>query len=158
MASSRTRPLPRTRCRRQAGFETAKGRLDMNHYFALVQKDADSAFGVIFPDLPGCFSAVDDAGDVVPQAVDALALWFEDQDIVAPSSLDDIRARYADELAEGAYLVSVPHIRNGGKTKRVNLTMEQSMLDAIDTAARQQGITRSAFVAQAARLVIEQRV
>ncbi|MCW2370185.1 type II toxin-antitoxin system HicB family antitoxin [Sphingobium sp. B11D3D] len=86
----------------------------MNHYFALVHKGADSAFGVTFPDLPGCFSAADDANDVVPQALDALALWFEDQEVVAPSSLDDIRALHADELAKGAYLVWVPYIRSLG--------------------------------------------
>ena len=86
----------------------------MKHYFALVHKDTDSTFGVTFPDLPGCFSAADDADNVVPQAIDALALWFEDRDLIEPSAVDDIRARYADELAEGAYLVSVPHIRSAG--------------------------------------------
>ena len=31
----------------------------MNVYFALIHKDSGSAYGVTFPDLPGCFSAAD---------------------------------------------------------------------------------------------------
>ena len=31
----------------------------MRTYYALVHKDVDSAYGVTFPDLPGCFAAAD---------------------------------------------------------------------------------------------------
>jgi predicted RNase H-like HicB family nuclease len=31
----------------------------MRTYFAIVHKEEDSAVGVVFPDLPGCFSAGD---------------------------------------------------------------------------------------------------
>ncbi|MDI6026348.1 type II toxin-antitoxin system HicB family antitoxin [Corticibacterium sp. UT-5YL-CI-8] len=34
------------------------------HYIALTHKDPDSAYGVSFPDIPGCFSA----GDSVDEA------------------------------------------------------------------------------------------
>ncbi len=40
----------------------------MKYFYALVHKDDDSAFGVTFPDLPGCFSAADRIEDVVPNA------------------------------------------------------------------------------------------
>ncbi|BAI95836.1 conserved hypothetical protein [Sphingobium indicum UT26S] len=50
----------------------------MKYFYAVVHKDADSAFGVSFPDLPGCFSAADRLEDVLPNAVEALELWFED--------------------------------------------------------------------------------
>ena len=45
-------------------------------YCAIVHKDGGSAFGVTFPDLPGCFSAADCEADIVPNAMEALALWF----------------------------------------------------------------------------------
>jgi hypothetical protein len=32
----------------------------MKYFYAVVHKDEGSAFGVHFPDLPGCFSAADD--------------------------------------------------------------------------------------------------
>ncbi|AZN99377.1 hypothetical protein EJ066_20865 [Mesorhizobium sp. M9A.F.Ca.ET.002.03.1.2] len=82
----------------------------MKNYFALVDKDSDSAFGIRFPDIPGCFSAADAVEDIVPNAVEALRSWAEDMPVPKPSSheaivaLPDIR----NALAEGAYLVSVP--------------------------------------------------
>lgn len=76
----------------------------MTQYIALVHKDEDSAYGVTFPDLPGCFSASDDLEHVIPNAIEALGLWFDDHDEVAPSSMDKIAA----EAAAEAWLVAVP--------------------------------------------------
>ena len=129
----------------------------MTYFYAIVHKDPDSAFGVTFPDLPGCFSAADRMEDVIPKAVEALDLWFEDQDDVAPSPMEAIREAARDDLAAGGFLIAVPRIRAGGGTTRINLSMDRYMVDAIDTAARARGLTRSAFVAEAARQVIEGR-
>jgi predicted RNase H-like HicB family nuclease len=44
----------------------------MQHYIALVHKDADSDFGVSFPDLPGCVTAgatLDEARDMAEEAL-----------------------------------------------------------------------------------------
>jgi predicted RNase H-like HicB family nuclease len=123
----------------------------MNYFFAIVHKDEDSAFGVEFPDLPGCFSAADRIEDVLANAVEALQLWFEDQPAIAPSSLGDIREAASASLAAGAFVVSVPLLSNAGKVKRVNLSFDAGTLDAIDTAAQARRLTRSAFLAEAAR-------
>ena len=45
----------------------------MTHDIALVHKDKSSAFGVQFPDVPGCFSAAGDMDDLVANAMEALA-------------------------------------------------------------------------------------
>ncbi|MBZ9990050.1 type II toxin-antitoxin system HicB family antitoxin [Mesorhizobium sp. BH1-1-5] len=85
----------------------------MKSYFALVEKTGDSAFGVQFPDIPGCFSAADEEKDIVPNAVEALQIWAEDMPVAEPSSheamisIPEIRA----VLSRGAYLVSVPLVR-----------------------------------------------
>ncbi len=50
----------------------------MTHYIAIVHKDPDSAWGVSFPDLPGCFSAADEEADLLPNAMEALELFAED--------------------------------------------------------------------------------
>ncbi|PDQ19432.1 hypothetical protein CN311_19525 [Mesorhizobium sanjuanii] len=82
----------------------------MKNYFALVDKDSDSAFGIRFPDIPGCFSAAAAVEDIVPNAIEALELWAEDMPISEPSSheaivaLPDIR----NALTEGAHLIPVP--------------------------------------------------
>ena len=86
----------------------------MQYFYAIVHKDPGSAFGVEFPDLPGCFSAADREEDVLPNACEALELWFEDADAVQPRSLDAIRAMAATELAAGAFIVAVPLIRRTG--------------------------------------------
>lgn len=46
-------------------------------YFAIVHKDEDSAVGVTFPDLPGCFSAGDTYDKAIANAHVALRLYAE---------------------------------------------------------------------------------
>jgi predicted RNase H-like HicB family nuclease len=129
----------------------------MRTYFALVEKDDDSAFGVRFPDIPGVFSAADDQDHVVSQATEALQLWAEDMPLPEPSRHGDVIAHpdVRDALAAGAYLISVPLIDNDSAVVRANVTFERGVLRAIDAAARDRGLTRSAFLTSAARREIE---
>ena len=129
----------------------------MRYFHAVVHKDEDSAFGVQFPDLPGCFSAADAIEDVIPNAVEALSLWFEDAEETEPRAVEAIRADAANDLADGAFLVMVPWIGRNSKPARVNISLDRGMLDAIDTAAAMRRLTRSAFLAEAARNEIEGR-
>ena len=131
----------------------------MHYYHAIVHKEADSAFGVHFPDVPGCFSAADTMEDIIPNAVEALSLWFEDADVPAlPSPFEIVQKQAASDLAEGAFLVMVPRISNDNRVVRANISMERGMLDAVDAAAARRKVTRSAFLADAARAVIEGRL
>ncbi|WP_016746030.1 type II toxin-antitoxin system HicB family antitoxin [Rhizorhabdus wittichii] len=129
----------------------------MKYFYAVVHKDEDSAYGVHFPDLPGCFSAADDLEDVVPNAIEAMELWLEDQAEPAASSVIAIREQAAEDLAEGAFLIAVPRMTTSGKLTRVNLSLDMGTLAAIDTAARDRKLTRSAFLAEAARNEIQGR-
>jgi predicted RNase H-like HicB family nuclease len=48
----------------------------MAHYIAIVEDAGpDTAVGIWFPDLPGCFSAGDDVDDALRNAHEALALY-----------------------------------------------------------------------------------
>lgn len=49
----------------------------MKTYFAIIHKDEDSAVGVVFPDLPGCFSAGDTFDEAIANAHEALRLYAE---------------------------------------------------------------------------------
>ena len=40
---------------------------------------------------------------------------------------------------------------DGGRSRRINVTMEAWLLEAVDGAAKVRGLTRSAFIASAAR-------
>jgi predicted RNase H-like HicB family nuclease len=127
------------------------------YYSALVHKDPDSAFGVIFPDVPGCFSAGDTLEETMRNAGEALALhvsWLlrDGDPVPAPRTPDEILADPAlAEDREGATLVLVPLIRDLGSTTRVNVSLDLGLLEALDSAARQRKQTRSAFIASAVR-------
>jgi predicted RNase H-like HicB family nuclease len=125
----------------------------MTHYIALVHKDPASSFGVQFPDVQGCFSAADSMDDLVGNAMEALSLWAEDEAMLKPRAIEEIVADpdIATELAAGAFLISVPFAANDARLVTANISMERGMLKAIDAAAKRRKLTRSAFLAQAAR-------
>ncbi|MCA3560386.1 MAG: type II toxin-antitoxin system HicB family antitoxin [Aestuariivirga sp.] len=129
----------------------------MRYYIGVVHKDEDSSFGVSFPDVPGVFSAAEDMAEVIPQAAEALALFSEDEALPAPRILDEVRRDpgVAESLAAGAFLVAVPFIENDARIVRINVSMESGMVKAIDQAANARKLTRSAFLAQAAKREIE---
>ncbi|MFV0385602.1 type II toxin-antitoxin system HicB family antitoxin [Paracoccus sp. (in: a-proteobacteria)] len=125
----------------------------MKYFTAIVHKDEASAYGLSFPDLPGCFAAADSWDAIPAAAAEALDLWFEDQPDVQPASLDAIRQRddVARELAGGATLMPVPYIPADTALARVNISIERGLLRAIDETAKARGMTRSSFIASSAR-------
>ena len=88
-----------------------------------------------FPDAPGCFSAADTLADVLPNAAEALSLYFEDAPVPDPSALSSVRARAADDLRAGAFLIAVPLIESTSRVVRANISLDKGTLDAIDAAA-----------------------
>ena len=122
----------------------------MKTYLALVHKEAGSAYGVSFPDLPGCFAASDESGDILRNAVEALELWFDDAAPVIPRGPEAIAAAVAADLAAGAFLIAVPLIQPSTRPRRVNISLDAGTLEAIDAAAEGLGLTRSGFLTMAA--------
>jgi predicted RNase H-like HicB family nuclease len=129
----------------------------MRYYMALVHKDPESAYGISFPDLPSVFSAADDEEHLLASAIEALRLWAEDAPMPEPSPHASLLARedIRRELSTGAFLVRIPLIEDDTRTVRANITLEAGTLAAIDIAAKQRGLTRSAFLASCARKEIE---
>ncbi|MCY3657827.1 MAG: type II toxin-antitoxin system HicB family antitoxin [Caldilineaceae bacterium] len=120
------------------------------HYVAVIDKDVGSAYGVRFPDVPGCFSAADTFNEIIPNAIEALSLFFEGSEIIPARSIEEVREEVAEDLAAGAVLMMIPYIADRRRVVRVNLSLDQGLLDTMDEAARARGMTRSAFVAKAA--------
>jgi predicted RNase H-like HicB family nuclease len=129
----------------------------MQHYVALIHKDADSDFGVSFPDFPGAITAgrtLDEARDLAAEALGFhIKGMVEDGEAVPePSSLDAIMAD--PENREGvAILVSVAP--QTVKAVRINITIQEDVLREIDAFAEAHGLTRSGFLANAAKKAIE---
>ena len=120
------------------------------HYVAVIDKDPESAYGVRFPEVPGCYSAADSFDNIVPNAIEALSLFFEDGEPVPPHGIEAVREQVAESIAEGAVLMMIPYVRDRKRVVRVNLSLEKGFLDTLDEAARMRGMTRSAFVQKAA--------
>jgi len=125
----------------------------MTHYFAVVHQEGDSAYGVHFPDVPGCFAAADDQDDLAREAASALALHLEDEIAPTSRSISEIRNDKAvlADVADGAFLLAVPLVQISGRTVKANITMDAGLLGAVDEAAKRLGLTRSAFLADVAR-------
>jgi len=120
------------------------------HYVAVIDKDPDSAYGIRFPEVSGCFSAADTFEEIVPNAIEALSLFFEDSEPVPPRGLEAVREQVAEDIANGAVLMMIPYIQDRKRVVRVNLSLEKGFLDTLDEAARMRRMTRSAFVQKAA--------
>ncbi|MDC7785007.1 type II toxin-antitoxin system HicB family antitoxin [Rhodoplanes sp. TEM] len=127
-------------------------------YVAIVEKDPDSAFGVWFPDVEGCFSAGDTLAEAAANAAAALrqhveALESAGRPVPSARALDEVRedADVSEALAAGALLIAVPLLSDAGRTVRINVSLDKGLVDQIDDAASARGLTRSAFLAQAAR-------
>jgi predicted RNase H-like HicB family nuclease len=128
----------------------------MRHYIALIHKDADSAFGVSFPDLPGLVTAGSSLDEARAMASEALPFhvrgMVEDGEALPePSSLEEIMA---DRENRDAVAILVDLADPQPKTVRVNITLPAPDLDRIDAYAERQGLTRSGFLLKAAREVM----
>lgn len=83
------------------------------HYVAVIDKDPESAWGIQFPEVPGCFSAADTFDEIVPNAIEAPSLSFEDGERAPPRGLEAGREEVAGNVAEGAVLMMIPYVENG---------------------------------------------
>ncbi|MBA3448178.1 MAG: type II toxin-antitoxin system HicB family antitoxin [Pseudaminobacter sp.] len=65
----------------------------MTHYIALIHKDAESGYGVSFPDVPGVTAVADTLDSALHEAAIALGFAFEDWQGELPPrrSLDNLR-------------------------------------------------------------------
>lgn len=127
-------------------------------YVAVVEKETDSAFGVWLPDVDGCFSAGETLEETVANAAAALrqhteALESAGRQMPAPRNIDDVLGDkdVKASIKRGAVLFAVPLLADAGRTVRINISLDKSLVDQIDIAASARGLTRSAFIAQAAR-------
>jgi predicted RNase H-like HicB family nuclease len=115
-------------------------------YPAIIER-AGEGFSVFFPDLPGCTSygaTVTEAALNAEEALDGhLLVSVQHGDEVAdPSALEDIeRDPEVDEVARLLVRADKP-----GKAVRLNITMDEGLVAAIDRVAK----NRSGFLSEAA--------
>lgn len=117
----------------------------------------EGSFGISFPDVPGCISGGDTIDETLANGAEALAFHLEgimeDGDpIPTLRSVEAIRAdpTFGFELSE-PHIVALMPFAAPSRTVRINVTMDERLVEAIDQAAKSQGGTRSGFLAALAR-------
>ena len=127
------------------------------NYIGLIHKEAKSDYGVSFPDFPGVVTAGKDLDDARAMAEEALALHIDGlledgEAIPEASSLEEVMSDPGNKDGV-AILVAVK--TNAVKCVRVNVTLPEDVLAQIDKFAKERGLSRSSFLAQAAKKAIE---
>jgi predicted RNase H-like HicB family nuclease len=129
----------------------------MTRYAALID-GVDGAYGVAFPDAPGCTAMGKTMDEAIANAGRALAEWVGHAvasrlEVPQVRPVDELRndPEVVEQLAEGAAIAVVPLVTESGSFVRANLSIDSGLLAAIDEAAERVGLTRSAFLASAAK-------
>ncbi len=80
-------------------------------YLAIIEKTPDSIYGVVFPDVPGCYSAGGALSEARAMAHEALTLHLEELDDFPPRRpLKTIISdpEFADILENAVEIVEIP--------------------------------------------------
>jgi predicted RNase H-like HicB family nuclease len=125
------------------------------HVIGLVHNE-DGAYGISFPDFPGVASGGASLDEALRRGAATLVFhvagMVEDGEALPVlRSIEELRRdREFRKDAKGAVIVAVP-VELPGKALRVNISIDERLLNAIDREAEALGETRSAFLANAAR-------
>lgn len=124
----------------------------MRYPIAIEPGTEATAFGVIVPDLPGCFSAGDTLDEALSNAEEAVAGWIDaaldaGETIPAPSSVETLRAN--PDYARWIFgVVTVDPALLDDTTERINVTLPRRVLRRLDAMAKTAGESRSGFIAK----------
>lgn len=130
----------------------------MRYPIAIETGDENMAFGIVVPDLPGCFSAGDSLDEAMTNVEEAIALWVDATldaggSVPAPSPLDSLQKN--PEFAGWTFgVATVDPALLDDMTERVNITLPRRVLKRLDALAKAAGETRSGYIAH---LTLEDR-
>lgn len=124
----------------------------MRYPIAIEIGNETTAFGVIVPDLSGCFSAGDTLDEAIDNAKEAITLHIDgllddNETIPAPSPVSrySSSAEYAGSIWA---LVEIDPAILDDKAERVNITLPRRVLARLDAKAKEAGETRSGYIAR----------
>ena len=123
----------------------------MHYPIAIEIGTESSAWGIIVPDLPGCFCAGDTLDESLALATEAAAAWIETAlddhlPIPPPSPLESLLKR--KEFAGWTFgILQLDLDLMDDKIERINMTLPRRVLRRLDAQAKAAGQSRSGFVA-----------
>lgn len=126
----------------------------MRYPIAIEPGDDKHAFGVVVPDLPGCFSAGDTIEEAMDNAKEAIQLWLEtviDDGGTVPEPMN-ISDHYTAPDYKGWIwaVVTIDLAELSDKTERINVSLPSRVLRRIDVLAKNAGESRSGYIAHLA--------
>lgn len=132
-------------------------RQEMTHFVGVIDGGGKN-WGVRFPDVDGCVGAGETVEEAITSATEALREVMSYKrnggfEVIKPRTLAEILA--SGDVGLGESTVMIPLLLDAGRVVRANLTFDAGLLEAIDEAAKTRGLTRSAFLASAAREKIQ---
>ena len=120
----------------------------------IIHKEPTSDYGVTVPDLPGCFSAGSTMDETLIMAKEAIELHLEglcEEGLPIPEPGTVEQHRGNPDYRDGIWAVVSVDTRNLRlKAKRINITMPERVLNAIDRYANSHNETRSGLLVKAA--------
>ncbi len=123
-------------------------------YPIFIHKDEDSAYGVIVPDLPGCYSAGETIEEAIQNAHEAIECHIEglliDNESIPLKKSIEIHLEDPDFKEGVLAVVEVDISKISGKTTRINVSLPERFLKQIDEYTEHHGGNRSAFLVDAA--------
>ena len=127
----------------------------MSRYLSLVDGKGD-VWGVRIPDFPGCFGGGPTIEAVVADATRALREFAADmvtdgEEIPAPRAYEEVEQEIKAGGEPWGIVVFIPLLLHQSRPVRANISLDAGLLAAIDEAAKERGLTRSALLASAAR-------
>jgi predicted RNase H-like HicB family nuclease len=130
----------------------------MRYPIAIEPGNETTAFSVVVPDLPGCFSAGDTLDQAVAGAEEAAAAWIDasldaGEAIPAPSSLEAV-SRNPDYAGWTFGIITLDPALLDDTIERVNITLPRRVLRRLDALARAAGESRSGYITH---LTLEER-
>ncbi|HDS1038814.1 TPA: type II toxin-antitoxin system HicB family antitoxin [Stenotrophomonas maltophilia] len=119
--------------------------------------DERTAWGVIVPDLPGCFSAADTLDDALAAAEEAALAWIDaaldaGRAIPTPSAPQKVVAEAADGIRWILAYISIDPALLDDTIERVNISLPRRILAKLDAQAKAAGESRSSYIAHLAAL------
>ena len=117
-------------------------------YIAVIHKEKESDYGVLFPDFLGCISSGKTLEEAKNMASEALQFhidgMLEDKEELPEAlSLDAIKDKYSDAEAFLIISAKIPSI-----AKRINITIDEKLLRKLDKYLEDHGDNRSHFFAE----------
>ena len=111
----------------------------------------NGVYGVIFPDLPGCYSSGETLEDAFKDAKEAAESWMdamadEGLEIPAPSAIDEV-VKNPDYKGWIFGSVDIDMSKISDKAERVNITLPKRVLRRLDNLAKESGDSRSGYIA-----------